>query len=242
MSDNNENTTTTPTTDKPPGILTRFWAWLTGADATRKYNEQIEALITGEAAPVPIIDPKPIVVTYQPTPQERAVERALSMIGKGTKYKLGASTPGEYCDCSGLTCWAYGIPRNDKEYFSDDGGWAYTNSIVADALDNNDMYEKLDKPTVGCLVVYPGITVKGERIRIGHIGIVTFVPEVWDGDFKKLRVVHCSGGNYKRTKDAIQETNGAVWAGKETHRNTTRRAYGSIFVRPMMEKRKAPKP
>lgn len=218
------------------GWFGRLLAWLTGSGAGTAETAAQDAVKTIEAVVVP-----PVVVAEppppEPTPAERAVARALSMVGKGTKYKLGASTPGGYCDCSGLTCWAYEIPRNDKEYFEDDGGWAYTNSIVADALDNNDMYEKLDKPAVGCFIVYPGITVKGERVRIGHIGIVTFVPDDWDGDFKKLRVVHCSGGNYKRTKDAIQETNGAVWAGKETHRNTTRRAYASIFVRPMMEKR-----
>lgn len=171
-----------------------------------------------------------------------AVKKARGWIGKKTVYKLSASTPGKICDCSGMTAAAYGYKRDDKSVLGPtDGSYHYTNSIVADALDNQDFYIPLAQPEIGCFVVYPGIAKNGKRIRIGHIGIVTEVPDKWTGDFATLKVVHCSSGNYKKTGDAIQETSGALWAGKQTNKGVTKKAYGSIFVMPKIEKLKPPK-
>lgn len=277
MIDNNETPATYNTPEKPKGLLARFWAWVTGEQATREYNARIEALINPPLAPEVVaemskqidaaaselavalaqkeygsggaasglqaaFDDAIAIGKKRGKAAKAAVKKARGWIGKNTVYKLSASTPGKICDCSGMTAAAYGYKRDDKSVLGPtDGSYHYTNSIVADALDNGDFYELLPAPEIGCFVVYPGITKAGKRIRIGHIGIVTDVPDKWAGDFSTIKVVHCSSGNYKKTGDAIQETSGALWAGKQTHKGVTKKAYGSIFVMPKIEKLKPPK-
>lgn len=167
-----------------------------------------------------------------------ALERARSMIGKGTAYKLGDSVPGDSCDCSGFTCWAYGYKRRDPVNFGEeDGGWHYTDAIVRDALDDQDFYALLPMPVPGCLVVYPGITQrvmgKPKRVRIGHIGMISHVPDYWDFNMAGLRVIHCSGGNMRATGDAIRETGAGVWAHKQNRKGVTSKKWRSIFVQPL---------
>lgn len=281
MSDTNKETPATYSTpEQPKGLLARFWAWVTGEQATREYNARIEALINPPLAPEVVAEMSKQIDAaaselavalaqkeYGPAATggavvglqaafddaiaigkkrgqaaKAAVKKARGWIGKNTVYKLGSSTPGRQCDCSGFTASVYGYKRNDKSVLGpEDPAWHNTDSIAADALDNQDFYLPLAQPEIGCFVVYPGIAKNGKRIRIGHIGIVTEVPDKWTGDFSTIKVVHCSGGNYRKTGDAIQETNGAIWAGKQAHKGVTKKAYGSIFVMPKIEKLKPPK-
>lgn len=156
--------------------------------------------------------------------------RARSQIGK-LRYVLGkggrdpeAKSPGDAtaaCDCSGFVCWALGFDRYQPGFAGYD--WVSTDSMVAMARKpDNGWFEEVSVPRPGDLVVYPGIYKGGKRVRVGHVGIVSEVPAEWHSPapFEWLRVIHCSAGNQRRTKAAVQETSGAPWAGK-----------GSLFLR-----------
>lgn len=155
--------------------------------------------------------------------------RARSQIGK-LRYVLGkggrdpeAKSPGDAtaaCDCSGFVCWALGFDRHQPGFAGYD--WVSTDSMVAMARrPDNGWFEEVQVPRPGDLVVYPSIYKGGKRIRVGHVGLVSQVPTGSAvGDWAALRVIHCSAGNQRRTKAAVQETSGLAWKGK-----------GSLFLR-----------
>lgn len=137
------------------------------------------------------------------------INKARSVIGKRIVYKLGAGgmdekyplpTKNGECDCSGFVCWVLGLSRKTKIPFYQPGGWIYTDSMVEDINRNAGIFDRLTVPEVGCIVVY------GAGKEIGHVG---FISEVENGKMKK--VIHCSSGNYKSFKDAIQETSPKVF-------------------------------
>ncbi len=131
------------------------------------------------------------------------IERAKSAVGHKTVYKLGMGgmkpgreRPGNsegQSDCSGFFAWYLGISRQDARI---DGGWIETSAIVRDATGPQKRFKKLDKPVVGCGVVYGDA-----NGRQGHVGVVV---EVKHG--VATRVIHCSMGNYRDFGDAIRET------------------------------------
>lgn len=140
--------------------------------------------------------------------------RARYAMGRKTKYRLGggatyrASLPkdaqGE-CDCSGLVCWVLGISRYQPQFEwlkKLNGGWVNTDGIWSDLLENTGLFESAGGPQAGALIVYPSrrVAIAGGYEEpgpaIGHVGILT----------SPAKVIHCSAGNYRRTGDAIQET------------------------------------
>lgn len=133
------------------------------------------------------------------------MNRAKSAIGKGIRYKLGFGgikpelnlpTSDKKCDCSGFICWIFKISRKtDSPFYQKFGGWIYTDSMEADIKSASGIFNKIETPEVGCIVVY------GAGNKIGHVGIVS---EVKNG--KMTKVIHCSSGNDAKFKDAIQET------------------------------------
>ena len=146
---------------------------------------------------------------------EWLIKKARWAIGEGTRYGLGEGgmDPAQMfpmsqnmaCDCSGFICWVLGLPRKtDIAFYQKFGGWIYTDSIEADILSSTGIFELLQKPEPGCIVVY------GAGKQIGHVGIVS---EVLDGKMKK--VIHCSKGNYTTYKDAIRETEPTVFNRKD---------------------------
>jgi hypothetical protein len=136
------------------------------------------------------------------------VARARAAIGKGIAYKLGQggrdpardlpATEGA-CDCSGFVAWVLGTSRRQADTI----GWIETTRMWKDARGANLLFEELEAPEVGCVVVYPDIGKKQ-----GHCGIVSQV--------EPLRVIDCSSGNYRRTGDAIQERDGTFFLKKGT--------------------------
>lgn len=138
--------------------------------------------------------------------------RAKSATGKGIKYRLGAggmnpvaSSPANLageCDCSGYVCWALGISRQTTHplYVGFNSGWINTDAMCLDGSRASGLFELLDTPRVGALIIYPG----GKK-GVGHVGIVTSIK---DGH----AAVHCSSGNWRKGGDAIGETGVAVWA------------------------------
>jgi len=157
--------------------------------------------------------PNPVLPESIPTSVAQFLNRARSAKNKKTIYKLGAggmkpsnATPtdaGNKCDCSGFVCWALGVSRKTTHplYMKFNSGWMNTDGIVHDATTTTGFFDKIIVPKVGCMIVYPG-----GKGKIGHVGIVT---EVKSGVVTK--VLHCSGGNYRTTGDAIQETDAAVF-------------------------------
>ena len=146
---------------------------------------------------------------------EWLIKKARWAIGEATRYGLGEggmdpeqlfpASERNACDCSGFICWVLGLSRKtDIGFYQKFGGWIYTDSIEADMLSNTGIFELLQKPEPGCIVVY------GAGNKIGHVGIVS---EALDGKMKK--VIHCSKGNYTTYKDAIRETEPTVFDRKD---------------------------
>ena len=130
------------------------------------------------------------------------VDRARFACGKGIRYGLGKGgyNPGDplptktgECDCSGFVSWCLGTSRHRK-YGSH--SWISTSDIYKDATGDQVLFEKIEEPEPGCLVVYPDSKV-GRRTRQGHVALVTEV--------NPLRGVDCSMSSDKRYKDAIRE-------------------------------------
>ncbi len=132
-------------------------------------------------------------------------DRASSAINKGIRYKLGAGgtipgatlpTGNKLCDCSGFVCWSLGLSRKTTiPFYKQFGGWIFTDSMEADVNSQAGIFEKLNSPEVGCIVVY------GAGNKIDHVGIVSAVS---GGEMQK--VIHCSSGKDSKFKDSIQET------------------------------------
>lgn len=93
------------------------------------------------------------------------------------------------------------------------GDWFNTDGIWWDATkESTGFFEQIDKPEPGAVVVFPGnATSKTPGPKIGHIGIVT--AKLANGSY---RVVHCSNGNFRSTRDAIQETPATVFKPSST--------------------------
>jgi LysM repeat protein len=153
-----------------------------------------------------------LVTTTDP---DLLITRAKSAVNKGIRYRLGAGgmrpsaplpTTDNFCDCSGFVCWVIGLSRETTiPFYQKFGGWIFTDSMVADINSQVGIFERLVVPEVGCIVVY------GAGNKIGHVGIVS---ETQSGKMKK--VIHCSAGNDRKFKDAIQETSPAVFNRADT--------------------------
>lgn len=165
------------------------------------------------------------------TPDE-AIGRARSLTKYLLRYSLGA---GDYdprdpddpsthdlepvCDCSGFMAWVLRYQRKQTGY-ANGWGWVSTDSMISDALAKSrgqvtdGWWDIVKGVRPGDLVVYGskyGRNWRGKTVRkrVGHVGIVSFVPE-WP-NWSNMRVVHCSAGNFRRTGRAVQETDARAW-------------------------------
>jgi len=145
-----------------------------------------------------------------------AVDRAISMLGRGT-YRLGTGdhdTTDEVFDCVGFAlCWCYQIKRHRPGFnkggsVSDD---INTDSICEDGRRHHDLFEEVDHPELGDLLVYPSHRGGNGRVP-GHASIVTGLPAEWDPsrrDWRALTVVQCHGPN--GLTPAIVQSTGLTW-------------------------------
>jgi CHAP domain-containing protein len=166
----------------------------------------------------------------------RAVQRARLIAAGTSRYKLGAGgrsplamTPFTDrdgvlgCDCVGFTCWCLGHDRYQPKTFHYYDGWINTDSLMSDARGKQDWYEPARKPEPGDVVVFPSIVRNGERVRIGHIALVTSVPgDVPDDVYSlpdlerrrwllKVGVIDCAGALSRRLHNrAVAETTAAA--------------------------------
>ena len=155
------------------------------------------------------------------TPRE-VIERARSQVGIGTKYRMGGGAHdhrapdcrGEdgSCDCSALVAWVLGYRKYQPGLRHLGTEWLNTDGIVLDSDATVGLYSRIALAVPGCVGVYPKASVArrlglaGQGPSVGHVGIVTAVK----GGVATC-VVHCSSGNYRATRDAIRETDAAVF-------------------------------
>lgn len=171
-----------------------------------------------------------------------SIARAYLIAGsKPTRYKLGAggrnpraATPFTVrdgvlgCDCIGFVLWCLGIDRYQPELFPLYDGWINTDSCIMDANGGQKFFERIYRPEVGALVVFPGIVDRktGKRKRIGHVGIISSVPAEWPSPvewelmsrrersklLKLVKVVDCAAASSRRIlRRAVKETTAAGW-------------------------------
>lgn len=154
---------------------------------------------------------------------ETIISRARSALGKKTRYDSPGVSPdlmasswpesGARIDCSGFVAWCLRRPRvvDHPFYKKTNGGWFETSGIYADGLASVGYFAELDKPRPGAMLVYPDYKSASGKNREGHIGIVTEVAPQGSGITAVLKVIHCSAGGWKKSKDAVQETTPVAW-------------------------------
>lgn len=159
---------------------------------------------------------------------DEVLSRARSQVGLAIRYRLGggAARAGRHtsadakgtCDCSAFACWALGIDKQGSYPFLVSPGqpvepgnqWYGTDNIWNDSVHIAvGLFSRIDAPAPGCLILYPRQRLSGKKSTPGHVGVVTSV-----GANGALSVLHCSSGNFKRSGDAIQETDDTVFRGK----------------------------
>ena len=172
-------------------------------------NPQIidpDRVFVGQKIQVPnMADVPPGADFDQPSDPNELVLRARSVLKCPILYNLGSGgihpedelpSRDKYCDCSGFVCWVLKLSRKtDIPFYKQFGGWIFTDSMVDDVRKSSGIFEQLQYPEPGCIVVY------GAGRLIGHVGLVSEVSEN-----KMNNVIHCSSGNSKRYSAAIQET------------------------------------
>ena len=96
-------------------------------------------------------------------------------------------------DCSDFAAHCMGLPKRYKRV------WYGTDRIVSDARGYNELYEEVERAAAapGDLVVYPGKYEDGERVSVGHVGVIVEV------DGPTLKTVDCSASSKRRHGTAI---------------------------------------
>lgn len=189
----------------------------------------------------------------------RQLERAALARSMRITYSLGrggrdpeAASPADArgrLDCSGLTCWIDEIDRRqllnaprgvDPDAWVDMDGdgdldpamerWLGTSGIMNDAIGPMHWYEPIDRPELGCLVVYAADPKAGRSY--GHVEMVTGglpaewiagkVPEALE-QWRRLRLTGCRGPN--GNVPAVKERDGLVF-----YKHLGKRR-GTMFVR-----------
>jgi hypothetical protein len=135
-------------------------------------------------------------------------------------------------DCAGFVAWALGYDRFQREHdFAPFGGWISTDSMIEEAAGPARWFEIIDRPEPAALVVYAGLRRNGERVRIGHVGLVSATPAAWDAhdeaSWRGTTVIHCNGSTCRDHGYAVAESGARAWYG------TDRRgvAKESVFLR-----------
>lgn len=204
------------TGDKLSKIAQKFSVPVTAILALNPQITNPDHIFIGQSIHIPNVEDMPSAPVFDtPTDSPALIERARSVVKTPILYKLGFGgmfpadnipTKDGLCDCSGFVCWVLKLSRQTTiPFYKQFGGWIFTDSMVADVNSSAGIFEKLNLPEPGCMVVF------GAGNKIGHVGIVS---EVANGTMKK--VIHCSSGNSKNLGAAIQETTPAVFNRPDT--------------------------
>ncbi len=151
-----------------------------------------------------------------------ALARAQSGLGKTTTYASPGKMPsfaantwpqGAANDCSGFVSWVLRFSQSRKVdhplYRKVNGGWFETTAIHRDGMEATGFFQRIDTAEPGALLVYPDYVGKDGKSHDGHIGIVLEASGKGIAGVKK--VIHCSLGNFKTHRDAIQITDAKPW-------------------------------
>jgi LysM repeat protein len=194
-------------------IAAKFKVPLSSLLATNPQITSADHISVGQVIHIPNMqDVPPDAVFVDPITAPQLILRARSMVNSSILYHLGSGgmhpkdlkpTRDGLCDCSGFICWVIGLSRKtDISFYTQNwGGWISTDSMEADVNSPTGIFERLQRPEPGCIVVYGA----GPKL-IGHVGLVS---EVANSAMKK--VIHCSSGNSKTFRAAIQETTPTVF-------------------------------
>lgn len=161
-------------------------------------------------------------------PRLEVLARAKSALGRRTTYVMGAGgrNPGaelpsmrvvheegmvDGCDCSGFVAWCLGVDRYLPAWMPhyENGDWFETTAVFRDARAPWGFVA--DVPWQAAQIA--DVLVWGDRKGTdgkhhqGHIGLVSEVD-----DKGPLSVIHCSLGEYRKTGDAIAETDCGIFA------------------------------
>ncbi len=128
--------------------------------------------------------------------------------------KPGSSTVNRTCDCIGAQAWAGGWDRWQPVRFEHIyEGWINTDSMRMDAGGPAKCFIRLDRPELGCMVVFAS---GAGGHKVGHIGGLIGVPAEWDPNvlecWQALRVVDVAA----RSGRANLITSGSPWFGKDS--------------------------
>lgn len=167
------------------------------------------ALLGPAPAPAgPLIE----LVDFVPTTWAQARARWQSFIKLPIRYKLSAGGRDPRADdprsevdgvngldCSGAHAAARRFARKQKN-FRYYGGWVNTDSMIADARGKQDLYEPLDRPVPGAVLVFCGIDIDndGKRNRVGHVADVDEIAATFDPkhpNFLYVTIFDCAGSN-----------------------------------------------
>lgn len=143
--------------------------------------------------------------------------RALAWRDQG-RYRLGGGCDGDSpsplddrgeSECSRYLLWLWRLTKVLPDGLTMAGyGEVNTTALVGEARRRRVLVTEVpvERAAVGDGVVYPGLTVKGVRVKIGHCGgIVKVAPTI-----AEMRISHCNAG----PAPAIDETNGRGFAAK----------------------------
>lgn len=204
------------TGDNLSKIAQKFSVPVTAILAVNPQITDADHIFIGQSIHIPNVEDMPPAPVFDtPTDSPALIDRARSVVKSAILYKLGSGgmfpadnipTKDGLCDCSGFVCWVLKLSRQTTiPFYKQFGGWIFTDSMVADVNSFAGIFEKINLPEPGCMVVF------GAGNKIGHVGIVS---EVANGTMKK--VIHCSSGNSKNLGAAIQETTPAVFNRPDT--------------------------
>jgi hypothetical protein len=149
---------------------------------------------------------------------------------------------GDFCDCWGLVSWAFRQRRHRPGY---NPGGSVTDDINTDsaiedasripkgaAKPRAELWQLVDTHSAQCgdLIVYPSIRGPGgERLRIGHVGIICAVDyPVGKGLSLPFRVIQCS--SQQPLGAAIRETDARAWEKRDRWQGTNHAKFGSVVL------------
>ena len=101
--------------------------------------------------------------------------------------------PYETGDCSDFAAHCMGLNKHHARK------WFGTDGIVSDAQGYNMLYEQVEASAAapGDLIVYPSKYERGERVSVGHVGVIVDV----NGD--RITTVDCASSNRRRYGSAV---------------------------------------
>ncbi len=149
---------------------------------------------------------------------ERALEACTPATGDwpAVRYSMRKNTgmgqtyfgdgPYETGDCSDFAAHCMGLNKHHHRK------WFGTDGIVSDAQGYNMLYEQVERTSAapGDLIVYPSKYERGERVSVGHVGVIVEV----DGD--RVTTVDCASSNRRRFGSAVAMFDKSeLWARKK---------------------------